>query len=144
MDLSWDQFFLGMAKYVSIKSKDPSTKVGAVIVRPDKSVCSVGFNGFPQKMPDLPEFYSNREEKYSRVVHAEKNAVRFSREELTGYTIYVTMMPCDRCFVELVQEGITRFVYPKPTEDQMSRWAISFEKVKRYAQECNVELVELD
>lgn len=141
---SWDQFFLGLAKYVSQKSKDPSTKVGAVIVRPDKSVCSVGFNGFPQQMPDSPELYANREEKYSRIIHGEVNALRFAREEVRGYTLYtVPFMPCDRCFVQMIQAGITRFVFPKATEDQLVRWGAAFDRVKKYADECGVELVEL-
>ena len=63
----WDSRFLELAKLVSTWSKDPSTKTGAVIVRPDRSVASIGFNGFPVKMSDHQELYDNREEKYSRL-----------------------------------------------------------------------------
>jgi dCMP deaminase len=142
----WDLFYLGLCRYISTASKDPSTKVGAVITRPDFSVASVGFNGFPQKMPDRPEWLENREEKYSRVVHGEINAVSFCRDQsLQGYTLYTTpFMPCDRCFVQMVQKGITRFVAPKATAEQLTRWGTAFEKVRQYAGECNVELVELD
>jgi dCMP deaminase len=142
----WDLFYLGMSRYISTASKDPSTKVGAVIVRPDFSVASVGYNGFPQKMPDRQEWLENREEKYSRVVHGEINAVSFCRDQsLHGYTLYTTpFMPCDRCFVQMIQKGITRFVAPKATSEQLTRWGAAFEKVRQYARECNVELVELD
>ena len=137
--------FLGLAEYVSRWSKDPSTKVGAVIVRPDRSVCSVGFNGFPQRMPDFPELYNDREEKYSRIVHGEINAKEFAIDKIKGYTLYTTpFMPCDRCFVQMVQAGIVRFVAPKATKDQLTRWGPAFEKVRKYARECCVELVELD
>jgi dCMP deaminase len=137
--------FLGLAEYVSRWSKDPSTKVGAVIVRPDRSICSVGFNGFPQNMPDSPELYNNREEKYSRVVHGEINAKEFAVDKVKGYTLYTTpFLPCDRCFVQMVQAGIIRFVAPKATEDQLTRWGPSFEKVRKYAKECKVELIEMD
>lgn len=137
--------FLGMAEWISRWSKDPSTKVGAVIVRPDRSICSVGFNGFPQKMPDNPELYENREEKYSRIIHAEINAKIFTSEKLTGFTLYTfPMMSCDRCFVEMVQSGITRFVAPKATSEQLVRWGAAFDKVRRYAKECNVTLEEID
>src|SRR6266850_3709075 len=106
----WDKFYLGLCKYISTKSKDPSTKVGAAIVRPDNSMASIGYNGFPQKMPDKSEWYANREEKYSRVVHGEINALTFCKDEsLVGYTLYTTpFAPCDRCFVQMVQTGITR------------------------------------
>lgn len=142
---SWDEYYLELARYVSKRSRDPSTQIGAVIVRPDKSVCSVGFNGFPQRMPDNPEFYANREEKYSRIVHGEVNALVFSRDQShQGYTLYTwPMLSCDRCFVQMVQAGITRFVAPKPTPEKLTRWGAAFERVKQYAKECNVEIVEI-
>ena len=141
----WDLRFLDLAKHIASWSRDPSTQTGAVIVRPDKSVCSVGFNGFPQRMPDNPEFYANRDEKYSRIVHCEMNAVLFSRDQsLHGYTLYTyPFMSCDRCFVHMVQKGITRFVAPQATEEQLTRWGPAFEKVRQYAREMGVELEEL-
>ena len=60
----WDQRFLDIAKLVSTWSKDPSTQTGAVIVRPDRSVVSLGFNGFPKAMLDKDEWYNDRNEKY--------------------------------------------------------------------------------
>lgn len=140
---SWDQWFLGLAKYVSTRSKDPSTKVGAVIVRPDKSVCSVGFNGLPARMLDNPQWLSNREEKYSRMVHAEINALLFARERVSGYTLYTTFMPCDRCLTQLVQAGITRFVYAPASPNQLERWGEAFNRSSRYGAEMGVEMVEI-
>jgi len=139
----WDKFYLDMAKNIAYKSKDPSTKCGAVIVRPDRSQCSIGFNGFPKKMPDNPEWYQNREDKYSRIIHAEINSLIFAREQVTGYTLYTyPFLSCDRCFVQLVQAGITRFVSPQATEDQLTRWGDSFEKVRRYAKEMDIIIDE--
>jgi dCMP deaminase len=142
----WDDFYLGLATYVSTKSKDPSTKVGAAIVRPDHSLASVGFNGFPQKMPDHKHLYENREEKYSRIIHGEINAMNFcSDANLHGYCLYtIPFMPCDRCFVQMVQKGITRFVAPKATAEQLTRWGPAFDRVRLFAKECNVELIEID
>lgn len=144
-NVTWDLWYLGMAEHASTKSKDPSTKTGAVIVRPDKSICSIGFNGFPQKMPDDPELYANREEKYSRIVHCEMNALIFSRDQsLIGYTLYTyPFISCDRCFVCMAQAGIIRFVAPKATPDQLTRWGDAFEKVRMYATEMDVEIVEI-
>lgn len=140
----WDIRFLDLAKLVSTWSKDPSTKVGAVIVAPDKRIVSTGFNGFAQNMGDIGYLYANREEKYSRIIHAEMNAVMFARESLRGCTMYSSLAPCDRCFVHMLQLGITRFVAPKATEDQLTRWGAAFERVRTYAREAQVELNELD
>jgi dCMP deaminase len=141
----WDIRFLRIAREVSTWSKDPSTQTGAVIVRPDKSLCSVGFNGFPQNMPDLPEYYANREEKYSRIVHCEINARAFSRDQgHEGYILYTwPFSSCDRCAVEMLQNKIARFVWPQASEDVMSRWAASIERTKRYYSEAGVEQVEV-
>lgn len=144
--ISWDEFYLGLAQYMSTRSKDPSTKVGAVIVRPDKTVCSVGYNGFPRKMKDDPGYYSDREEKYSRIIHGEMNALLHSRDQdHAGYTLYTwPFLPCDRCFVYLAQAGITKFVAPVSPEDQLTRWGSAFDRVKSYAQEMDLEIVELN
>lgn len=139
----WDNRFLDLAKFISTWSKDPSTQTGAVIVRPNKVIASVGFNGFPQNMPDVQEFYDNREEKYSRIVHCEMNALLFANN-VKGCTLYTyPFISCDRCFVHMLQAGITRFVAPKATEEQLTRWGKSFERVRQYAKEANVELIEV-
>lgn len=144
-ELKWDKRFLELATLVSTWSKDPSTKTGAVIVRPNKTVASVGFNGFPMHMDDRLEWLENREEKYSRVIHCEMNALIFCREPVEGYTLYtVPFCSCDRCFVHMVQAGIIRFVFPSPSEDKLERWGKAFQKVKEYASQTGVELSQLD
>lgn len=147
----WDLRFLNMAKLVATWSKDPSTQTGAVIVRPNKTVAGIGFNGFPQGMSDSQELYANREVKLSRVVHCEVNATIFGSGDrsnpiapFSGCTLYTfPFMSCDRCFVQMLQNGIRRFVYPEATEDQKLRWGPAFEKVKAYASETGVEMVEI-
>lgn len=138
----WDLHFLDMCDHVSKMSKDPSTKTGAVITRPDKTVVSTGFNGFPKVMPDNPELYNNRPEKYSRIVHCEMNALLHAYEPVKGYTLYTTVCSCDRCFVHMLQAGISRLVYWEDTPDMRSRWQESFDKVQTYAKEADVEMVE--
>jgi len=137
----WDKYFLGIAEAASKKSRDPSTKVGAVIVRPNKSICSTGFNGFPRKMRDDPELYADRETKYKRIIHGEMNALIFAGEDITGYTLYTwPFPPCDRCALHMAQAGIKRVVAPKPTEEQLSRWKTSFEDAQSYFDEAGVIL----
>lgn len=133
----WDIRFLEMAKLVAGWSKDPSTKTGAVIVRPNKSVASVGFNGFPSKLKDTPELYSNRETKYSRVVHCEINALLYSREPVIGYTLYTYPFACcDRCAVQMIQAGISYFVSPELPAELQERWGQSVEQTISYYKEA--------
>lgn len=139
----WDLRFLEMAKLISTWSKDPSTQTGAVIVRGDKSILSVGYNGFPRAMPDPKEFYENREEKYSRIVHCEMNAMISAAAPPRGCTLYTyPFMSCDRCVVHMIQAGIIRFVFPKASSEKEERWGDAFKWAIRYMRECQVEYSE--
>lgn len=141
----WDIRFLDMARMVSTWSKDPSTQTGAVIATEDRKGIFIGYNGFPQKMLDLPENYENREQKYSRIVHCEMNAILVAGEKAKGSTLYTyPFASCDRCFVHMVQGGITRFVAPILPDHLQERWGASLEKVRGYAAEMNLELNEID
>lgn len=112
----WDKFFLGMAEYMASASKDPSTKVGAVIVDAHNNVMGVGYNGFPRGVDDTSSRYNDREHKYPLVVHAELNAILSAGHRAKGCTIYVVptlMMPacCPECAKAVVQAGIVENVY---------------------------------
>lgn len=139
-----DRHFLELAKFVATRSKDPSTKTGAVIVDARGRVVSTGYNGFPASMPDDPMLYANREEKYSRIVHCEMNALIFAESDLTGCTLYTwPFLTCDRCCVHMLQAGIVRFVAPKCPEEQATRWESVFIKSRRYIVECGGTFVEV-
>ena len=141
----WDRYFLEIAQTAAKKSKDPSTQVGAVIVRPDNSIVSLGYNGFPRGIADTVERLHHRPTKYSLVIHAEMNAILSAKEPLNGYTLYTTpLMPCDRCFVHVIQAGIKRVVFPPATEDQLTRWGAAFDTVKALALEVGISLEEFN
>lgn len=141
----WESRFLDLAKMVSTWSKDPSTQTGAVIVRADKSIVSVGYNGFPRIMPDGPELLNNREEKYSRIIHCEMNALLQAKADVNGCILYTyPFLSCDRCFVHMVQAGILTFVAPKCPADKADRWEPAFKKVRQYASEMGVIISEVD
>jgi dCMP deaminase len=109
---TWDQRMLQLAEHVSTWSKDPSTKVGAVITRPDHTIASVGFNGFPRGVHDTDERLENRSTKYNLVVHAEINAILHAHEPVNGYTLYVhPLFPCANCAGAIIQSGISTVVW---------------------------------
>lgn len=140
----WEYRMLSLAHFVAQWSKDPSTQVGAAIVRPDNSVASVGFNGFPRGVLDLPERYSARDVKYAMVVHAEANAILHAKEPLHGMTLYITMPPCASCSGLIIQSGISKIVFPAPTEDQLDRWGPSMSRAKRMLEEAGIEIKQID
>lgn len=100
----WTERFLDLAELVGSWSKDPSTRVGAVIVRPDRTIASLGYNGFPRGVDDK---YLDRDHKLLRTVHAEMNAILSAREALAGCTLYVSpLFPCSNCAAAIIQSGI--------------------------------------
>lgn len=139
--MKWDKRFIELAYLVASWSKDNSTKCGAVIVDKNKRIVSVGFNGFPKNTNDDEKLYNNREEKYRRVIHAEKNAIMFSHTNIENCTMYVVPMPpCSQCAGMIIQSGITRLVTISPTGDQIGRWGYDFITTKAMFKEANVEL----
>jgi dCMP deaminase len=132
----WDRWFLGLAEYTATASKDPSTKVGAAIVRPDKTIASLGYNGFPRGIADTEERLQDRETKYGLVVHGELNAILTAREPLHGYTLYTwPLFTCSNCAKLVIQSGITRVVAPVNDNE---RWKDSLALSQSMYQEAGV------
>jgi dCMP deaminase len=108
----WDAYFMELAEKVASRSKDPSTKVGCVVVTEDRVIATTGYNGLPRGVGDLPE-RMERPAKYLWTAHAECNAVAQAARvgaRLKNGTAYVTHEPCARCAQMLVQAGIIKVV----------------------------------
>ena len=115
--ISWDEYFMGIALLSSMRSKDPSTQVGACIVSDDNKIMSVGYNGFPRGCSD-DEYPWERsgdksnDTKYPFVCHAELNAILNSGgHNLSGSRIYVALFTCNECAKAIIQSGIKEVVY---------------------------------
>lgn len=125
---NWDARFLELAQHIAQWSKDPSTKVGCVVVGPDREIRSTGFNGFPRGIEDRRERLHDREQKYPLVCHAEENAIMHAARigvALKGCTAFVTWPPCTRCARSLIQAGIREIAYPANLEIP-ERWREDF------------------
>lgn len=113
--ISWDEYFMGVAKLSALRSKDPNTKVGACIVNEKKRIVGIGYNGMPYGCQD--DVYPWERDgdfldtKYPYVVHAEPNAILNSTNKLDNATIYVTLFPCNECAKLIIQSGIKEIVY---------------------------------
>lgn len=113
--ISWDVYFMGIAHLSALRSKDPNTQVGAVIVDDEHKVVSIGYNGFPRGISDDDFPWEKEgemlETKYPYVVHAELNAILNAPRSLKNTSIYVSLFPCHECAKAIIQSGIKKVVY---------------------------------
>ena len=140
MSDKWDMRFLDLATHISEWSKDPSTKVGCVVVGPDREIRSTGFNGFPRGILDSDDRLTDRDLKYPLICHAEENAIMHAARiglALKGCTAYVTWPPCTRCARSLIQAGISEIVIPSGLEIP-DRWKTDFETSMSLLREAEV------
>jgi dCMP deaminase len=125
----WDNRFMKLAREISTWSKDPSTKIGAVIVNDERRILATGYNGFPRGIEDTDERLKDREQKYPLIVHGEMNALMnalYSGVSVKGATIYVWGLPvCSECTKNVIQSGIKRVVilFPEHTPEKwQTQW----------------------
>lgn len=138
-NFKWDIRFLDLAKLVSTWSKDPSTKIGAVITDRDNKIVSLGYNGFPKKLAD-DDRLNDRETKYKIIIHGEMNAILSANRSLDECTLYTyPFMPCPRCTSMIIQTGIKRIVSYKNTNE---RWEEEFKLSLSLFKESQIEYTE--
>jgi dCMP deaminase len=135
----WNRRFLELASFISNWSKDPSTKVGAVIVDCNRRIISTGYNGFPIGVSDDHERLENRDFKYKAILHAEENAIMFAKKDLSRCSLYVSSLPpCSHCASLIIQSGIKN-VYTWEQEIP-ERWQESINITKTMFKESGVSL----
>jgi len=137
----WDQRFLKIAYDVAEWSKDPGTKVGAVLVD-DRRIIATGYNGFPQGINDSVRRYGDREVKLAYTVHAEVNAILNAAKngaQTKDSTLYVTFSPCVSCATSVIQAGISAVVCPCVSMAP-ERWQKSFQLGQELLKEAGVKV----
>lgn len=143
--LSWDEYFMAIAIFTSLRSKDPSTKVGAIVVNDQNHIVGTGYNGFVAGV-DESMFNWERdgdwlETKYPYVVHAEANSIlNTTVSDLRNCRIYTTLYPCNECAKKIAQKKITEVIYlkQKPRDEDI------FKAAARIFQAAHVTTRELD
>lgn len=134
----WDRRFLALAEHIAQWSKDPSTKTGAVIVDSFNRIVSVGYNGFPRGVEDLPERLENREVKYKIIVHCERNALLFAHVSVESCRLYTwPFMSCATCAAMVIQAGIVEVIAPFSDNP---RWKDDFELSQKLFSEAGVKV----
>lgn len=135
--------YLRIAREISYWSKDPSSKIGAIIVGEYGQIISQGYNGFPRKVNDTPERLNDRETKYKFVVHAEVNAICnaiHNGSKTNNTTLYVYGQPvCNECAKMIIQSGIKKVVMYFKVREGQGDWSNSHSYTKLMFDEANVE-----
>ena len=114
--ISWDEYFMGVALLSGLRSKDPSTQVGACIVNKQNKIVGAGYNGLPAGCDDedfpWEKSGSFLETKYPYVCHAELNAILNNiGMDLSGCRIYTALFPCNECSKAIIQSGIREVIF---------------------------------
>lgn len=128
--ISWNRYFMEIAKLSAMRSKDPDVQVGCCIIDPEsKHIISIGYNGLPYGYDDngfawekSSDFTSD---KSSFVVHAEANAVLNAQASLKGSVVYVTYFPCNECAKLLAQSRVSKIIYLTADGKHTDRVAVS-------------------
>ena len=148
--MNWDQYFISMSYLVAMKSKDRSTKIGAVIVGPDHEIRSTGYNGMPRGVDDDVDNRHERPLKYALTEHGERNAVFNAARmgiSVSGCTMYTQDFPCVDCARALIQSGIKKLVYHAAfaAENKLRpQWEESWKNAEMLLTESGVEVVVYD
>lgn len=138
----WQARFIKLAQEIATWSKDAGTRVGAVIVRPDRTICSVGFNGFPRRVMDSKEAITNRDAKLLRTIHAEVNCVLSAKEPIVGYSLFVwPFQPCAQCAAVIIQAGIADVYCPFNDHLAHERWSESFKAALQMFDDAEVRVI---
>ena len=142
--LTWDEYFMAIAKLSAMRSKDPNTQVGACIVSKDNRILSIGYNGAPNGFDDEKFPWGrdgeNLDTKYLYVCHAELNAIlnyRGSKKDFENAKLYVDLFPCNECAKAIIQSGIRKLVY---ASDKYAT-AVNVLASKRMLKTAGVELI---
>ncbi|MBU0528174.1 cytidine/deoxycytidylate deaminase family protein [bacterium] len=135
--VSWENYFMNIAREVATRATCDRKMIGAVIVR-GKTILSTGYNGSLRGLPHCDEVGHEMENGHCvRTVHAEANAiVQAARHgiRLEGAEIYITASPCYNCFKLIINAGITKIYYGEFYRD---------ERITKHAKELDIELVHL-
>ncbi len=153
----WDQLYMTMCYLIGMRSRDPSTHVGSVIVDSDNVLVATGYNSLPRGIaPDMYNKRLSREqgEKYYWIEHAERNAIFNAARRgtiLKGCKLYVPWTPCSDCARAIIQSGIDEVVVHKNGQDfydsyTNGKWKDSEERVKEMFIEAGVlmQYIEMD
>ena len=141
---SWDKYFIFLAHTISLKSKDPNTQCGHIIVNAEKSIISTGYNSYARGLNDDLLERKERPEKYYWIEHSERNSIYNAARHgirLDGCTMYgTTPIPCCACARAIINAGIKTIYVKAQDEESWRDWKPEMERSRIMLEECEVEI----
>jgi dCMP deaminase len=131
MKPSWDEFFLNLCETIKIRSPDPKTKVGSVLVSEDHRVIANGYNGLPSGCDENID-WTDRILVRKMIIHSEVNTILYAQSRYKNATLYTSLSPCCECIKVIAAAGIKRVIYSNEYKDIL--------EVKKL---CNVFSIEI-
>jgi dCMP deaminase len=135
--ISWDEYFMNIAREIATRATCNRKHVGALIVR-DRTILSTGYNGSVRGLPHCDEVGHMMEDGHCvRTIHAEANAIIQAAKNgtsIAGAGVYVTASPCWSCFKMIANAGITRIVFGEFYRD---------ERIYEQSRILGIELVDI-
>lgn len=129
----WTTYFMGIVDAVKERSPDPRTQVGAVLTTHDNRIISTGYNAFAAGVPETLVDWSDRPTVYRRIIHAEANAIAYSRRSpLENARLYCSFSPCRECIKLMAAAGVTYVVFKTAYRD--------YAEVKELAKELGIKM----
>jgi len=155
---NWHEYFLMLSYVVALRSKDDSTKIGAVIVGPDNEIRTTGYNSFPRKISDFVDERKKAPEKYFWLEHAERNAIYNAARmglSLKSCRLYTQLVPCMDCARGIVQSGIEQVIVDNKAMALFRKhklsgsagsadWGSHFIRTEKIFAEANIDLLYID
>jgi dCMP deaminase len=145
--MNWNEYYINLRDPIAMKSKDPNTKLGCIIVGQDDEIRSTGYNSFPRRVGDIEEHFPERfqrPEKYLWIEHAERNAIYNAARvgvRLKGCRLYTSLIPCADCARGIIQAGITQIIYDHAKQTAYpggATWVEGWKRVLTMLQEGHV------
>jgi len=144
--VSWDRYFLDLARATASRATCSRRSHGALVVS-RRRIVSTGYNGGPSGFPHCTEGACPRANSeapsghdYERciAIHAEANALLFaSPDEREGATLYTTGAPCFQCAKLISNSGISEVVAAGGRYD-------GWDEVQAFLRKCGIRVRVLD
>lgn len=145
MATNWRQRYIDLAAHVSAWSKDPTTKVGAIVIGSNPKHITLGYNGFPPGVDDSWGRLVNRQTKYKYVIHAERNALDNATFDTRGGVLATTLFPCCECAKSIISKGIKCVLAPSPPPPiGEPSWRDDLKLSSEMLREAGVEIIEIE
>ena len=134
MKISWEEYFMNICDQLKLRSPDPKTKVGSILVSKNNRILSAGFNGLPAGCDENID-WADRELVRSLIIHSEVNTILYSQSRYENATLLTSLSPCVDCIKIIAAANIKKIIYKDEFRD--------LEKVNILCKRFGIEMIKM-